>query len=80
MDGFHDRLIRCFTLVFPGLDERELPTASQASLALWDSVASVTLFAVVEEEFDVQLKPEDLEIFVAFELIEDFLRQNHGHS
>ena len=69
----HSRLIKCFSLVFPDLSEREIVNASPASVPTWDSIGSVTLFGVIEEEFSIKLKPEDLENFLSFDLILDFL-------
>jgi acyl carrier protein len=45
-----------------------------ASVAQWDSLATVNLIALVEEEFQVQIPDADLENFVSFELILDYLR------
>jgi acyl carrier protein len=67
-------LINCFAAVFPDLSEAEIPAASMASVGAWDSLATVTLLAVVEEEFQVGITPDDLAQLVSFELILDFLK------
>lgn len=72
------RLFCCFQAVFPDLSEAEIPRASMTSVGSWDSLASVTLIAVVEEEFDIQVAPEDLERFVSFELILDYLQEREA--
>jgi len=46
------------------------------SVGAWDSLASVMLIAVVEEEFGIRIPPEDLEQFVSFELVLDYLQKN----
>jgi acyl carrier protein len=51
MDELRTRLIGCFETVFPELPASEIPSASQARLANWDSVAAITLLNMVEEEF-----------------------------
>ena len=43
------RLIRCFQAVFPNLSEGEIVRAAAGRTAAWDSVATVTLVAAVEE-------------------------------
>lgn len=68
------RLITCFEAVFPELSRAEILTASMASVAAWDSLATVTLISVIEEGFQVEITPDDLTQFVSFDLILDFLR------
>jgi acyl carrier protein len=58
---------------FSGLAIEEIPRASMATLGEWDSMASVTLIAIVGEEFGLQVEQEDYERFVSFELILDYL-------
>ena len=59
------RLVRCFAAVFPDLDEEELDRAAVSSVGAWDSLATVTLISVVEEEFEVVVDPQDVELFVS---------------
>jgi acyl carrier protein len=61
------RLVRCFQAVFPKLSESEAASACQASMAAWDSVATVTLVAALEEEFGIQLEPEEIEKMNSFQ-------------
>ena len=56
-----DRLIRCFTAAFPHLSHEETIHASPNSVARWDSLATVTLFALVEEEFGLNLSIDQLD-------------------
>jgi acyl carrier protein len=72
------RLRRCFSLVFPDLAREEIDTAAVASLASWDSLATVTLVAVIEEEFGMAIEPDELEEFISFELIRDHLLKRTG--
>jgi acyl carrier protein len=67
------RLIRCFQAVFPELSEPEVARASASSLAGWDSVATVTLAAIVEEEFGIQFKAEEIEKMKSFQSCLDLL-------
>jgi acyl carrier protein len=68
------RLMRCFSAVFPELSAEEIPRASLTSVGSWDSVGTITLLAVIEEEFGIQFEPQDLEHLVSFELILDHLQ------
>jgi len=60
------RLIRCFQAVFPELTETEVARASVSRLAAWDSVATVTLAASVEEEFGIQFEADEIEKMNSF--------------
>jgi acyl carrier protein len=42
-------------MVFPSLSEEAIPTASQARVATWDSIAAITLVNVIEDEFEFQM-------------------------
>ncbi|MGH9345365.1 MAG: acyl carrier protein [Terriglobia bacterium] len=55
-----ERLIRCFASVFPTLAAADIPLASPQSVSSWDSLASVTLIAVVQQEFGVEIDLLDL--------------------
>jgi acyl carrier protein len=73
-----DRLVRCFSSVFPALTHEEIQTAEIASLIDADSLASVTLLAVINEEFGVQMDLEGLLELENFEKIERYLRGKDG--
>jgi acyl carrier protein len=79
MDNFRERLTSCFAAVFPDLAPDEVPLASMASIGKWDSLATITLLTVIEEEFDLQIPADDLEQFVSFDLILDYLEGRHAH-
>ena len=68
-----DRLSQCLAAYFSGLSLEEIPRASMATVGEWDSMASVTLIAIVAEEFGLEIAPEDYEKFVSYELILDYL-------
>ncbi len=54
----NDRLVRCISFVFPTLGEEEIRSAEVQQLADADSLAAVTLVALINEEFglDVDLQ------------------------
>lgn len=68
-DSLHDRLVDCFAAVFPKVPPGELDSLSVARCAEWDSLASVTLMAVLEQEFGNPISPDDLEMFQSFDLV-----------
>ena len=68
-----DRLVRCFASVFPALTPEEIRTASAESIEAWDSLAAVTLVAVVEQEFGVEIDPLDLPELSSFGAFRTYL-------
>jgi acyl carrier protein len=68
-------LLTVFTSVFPDLPASQLSTLSVASHPGWDSLATVTLIAVLEDEFEISIQPSEMEQFISFELIADLLTE-----
>jgi acyl carrier protein len=75
MSEQEDRLIRCFLSVFSGLTTDEVRSASAQSNGLWDSLSTVTLAAVVQEEFQLEIEPETLAHLDSFEAFLNYLRR-----
>jgi acyl carrier protein len=73
MSNTDERLKKCFSVVFPDLSADEIPRCSSASVATWDSLATVTLVSVIEEEFGITIAPEDYEYMISFELVSQCL-------
>ncbi|HWN10316.1 MAG TPA: acyl carrier protein [Pyrinomonadaceae bacterium] len=69
MSNVEERLKECFGTVFPNLSADEILRASSASVATWDSLATVTLVSLIEEEFGVTIAPEEYEYIVSFDLV-----------
>jgi len=59
VNDVRDRLAQCFVAVFPDLSAEQAASASNETLATWDSLATVTLVNLIEEEFRLQIDPED---------------------
>ena len=76
MDEVGARLTKCFIVVFPELKPDEASRASAATLDQWDSVASVTLFTLIEEEFGISLDVDALDQFSSFENIRAHIEKN----
>jgi acyl carrier protein len=75
MDEQEKRLASCFLTVFPKLSWDEITHASPTTVRAWDSVAVVTLLAVVEEEFGISLEVEDPGQFDSFQRFLSYLRE-----
>jgi acyl carrier protein len=74
MDDVQSRLMRCFSSVFPTLPSGTFANTNTTNTAEWDSVASVTLFALVEEEFGTELDVNALGELTSFDSILDHLQ------
>lgn len=55
------RLLDTFRTVLPFLSDEELRTAVRADLPEWDSLASLSLVTLLEEDFEVTLDDEDVD-------------------
>jgi acyl carrier protein len=80
MNDIKDKVAQCFSSVFPNLRAEEIPSASQSSIAAWDSVAQVTLLSAVSEEFGLDFELDDFEQLVSYSLIVDCLESKLGHG
>jgi len=80
MSELESRLIRCFSSVFSALTPEEIRAASAQSLAAWDSLAAVTLAAVVQQEFSVQIDLLDLPELDSFTAFQVYLRRLMARS
>lgn len=78
MDEMEKRLAACFSAVLPELAPEEISQASATSVESWDSVATVTLLTVVEEEFGISIDEEDPARFASFKNILTYLQEAVG--
>ncbi len=76
MDEIEARLIRCFSSVFPDLTAEQILTVSVESEPAWDSLAAVTLVAVLQEEFGLQINLIDLPELVSFAAVKSYVRKH----
>ncbi len=76
MRNLERRLLGCLQAVFPSLSPNDIPRASAQSVEAWDSLATATLMALVQEEFGISVAPEDLERFVSFREIVHYLESS----
>ena len=66
MNDTAKRLTKCFLVVFPEMTPEEVAEATTANTKNWDSVASVTLFTLIEEEFGNTISLDALDEFNTF--------------
>jgi acyl carrier protein len=74
MNEMETRLAMCFKSVLPTLSLAEIQKADPDSLEGWDSVATVTLFAVIEEEFGIEISVDDVKSDHSFQGILNCIR------
>ena len=78
-DDLEARLETCFLTVFPDLESANVRQATVDSVEKWDSVATLTLVNVIEEEFRIEIGfDDDLGLFVSFEGIARYLSAHLG--
>ena len=70
-----DRLMRCFLLAFPGATREEIQSAGFDDMPGWDSLRGVTLLAVLDEEFGLQIDLQELLDFGTFDAVKQHLLQ-----
>ena len=81
MDELKSRLARCFLAVFPNLAASEVETAMPASVSSWDSVATLNLLLVIQEEFGVEIEFADLMDGLSYQRIVAYLQgQNQNQN
>jgi acyl carrier protein len=73
MSDQENRLMRCFASVFPYLSEQEIHGINSQSEGVWDSLAVVTLAAVIQEEFNLDIDSEVLPELTSFKAFQNYL-------
>lgn len=76
MDDVASQLVRCFSAVFPDLSEDAIRKASLTSVPNWDSISTVTLVALIDEQFGIVIEPNQIGELTSFESILEFLRNS----
>ena len=73
MPSTRDRLVTCFTAVFPKLTRAEVESATPLTVPAWDSLANVMLVTVIEEEFGLEIPVEELPQLGSFDRLLEYL-------
>ncbi len=75
-----DRLRRLFADVFEIPIGQVEPMSSPDTVASWDSLHHLNLVLALEQEFQVQIDPEEIVQLLSFELIEMILAEKLGKN
>lgn len=74
MSEIEPRLVKCFQAVFPDLSETQISSATQESVAVWDSIATITLIGVIDDEFQIQVDIDQLGNLDSFDRFHTYLK------
>jgi acyl carrier protein len=72
-----ERLKRCFDSTFPAATSSEIETERIENLPGWDSLRGVTLLAVLDEEFGLQMDLDELLALGTYDGLKQYMVQ-HG--
>ena len=73
MSELNNRLAALFRATFPDLDAENLSDVTRDTVAGWDSIAVMTLFALIEEEFGERFDLEEAAEWTSYAQIRDAL-------
>lgn len=73
MSSIEERLLSVFQAAFPTASVDELRHADATTLDDWDSMATLTVISLVQEEFDVDIEPDEAVELLSFKKLEEFL-------
>ncbi len=74
MHSAEQRLTKCFTTVFAGLSAEQARGASQETLGEWDSVSTLTLMSLINEEFGIEIDFDQIENLTSFEALLGYVK------
>lgn len=57
------------------LDVKEVENASQETVEIWDSIGMMSLIAVIEDSFELELQPDDIVEFTSYQKGIELLRK-----
>jgi len=73
MNGTRERLLECFSTVFPGNPPAELVQANIDNMPAWDSSSHILLMQVIEEQFGFPVDDDHMGDMVSFAALEEYL-------
>jgi acyl carrier protein len=80
MTQLDSRLIRCFSSLFPTLTEDEVRLVDVAYIAELDSLAGVTLVALINDEFGVDIDLEGMLELGSFQGVRRYLVEKRPYE
>ena len=75
MPELDDRLTRCFASVFPSVPADQIHAASVETVPDWDSLAAVTLIAVLEQEFNIPIDLMEMPELTSYQVVREFMQR-----
>lgn len=72
------RLAGCFQNAFPDLDPAAIESASMDTVPTWDSMYTLNIVALVEEEFDILIGIDEIGALASFAAFETCLARHLG--
>jgi len=73
MPDQEELLLRCFSSVFPALTQEEIENATADTIGVWDSLSAVTLAAVIQDEFNIEIDPDALPNLNSYRAFREYL-------
>ena len=64
-----ERVTQCFSTVFPRVPATGLTSLSTSLHGGWDSMMTINLAALLEEEFTITFSLDEIEEFLSYELV-----------
>ena len=77
MTPTRDKLLACFSTVFPKKSAQELSGADIDNLSEWDSSGHILLMQVIEEQFGFPIADDAMGEMTSFSALEEYL-EKHG--
>lgn len=74
MPNIESRVQQCFVTVFPDLQPGSVPSAVLDETPQWDSLATVILVTILEEEFSISIDPSDFGKLTSYSSIVEYLQ------
>ena len=78
MNDINQRLANCFQTVFPDLEQSQIALATQSNTKEWDSVATIALVNVIEEEFGIEMDLDKIADLDSFDKVCAYLKAEHA--
>lgn len=76
MADVESRLLKIFESVFPAVPQQQLRNVDQHNTAAWDSIATVTLISLIEEEFNISFDLDRMETLTSFAAVRDSVEKS----
>ena len=74
MSDVEVRLQECFKTAFPDVAPGNIETTALETTPQWDSMATVILITVIEEQFDISIDLNDLSKLTSYSSILEYLQ------